>query len=75
MTAEEFNKFLCLEYPPIPDPDVILYTGPLCCTYGFLPWQIRLTEFIPLSLSHNINIYNYLGALYKYSKCDQRFGK
>lgn len=74
-TTEELDRALKLIYPSIPDPDLVLYTGPQLCTYGLLPWQIRLTEFIPMSLDHSINIDNYVGALYRYNKCDQRFGK
>ncbi|CAK1585246.1 unnamed protein product [Parnassius mnemosyne] len=74
-TTQEFGEALIQTYSLIPDPDLILYTGPLCCSYGLMPWQIRLTEFIQLSLDHSVNIDSYLGALFKYNKCDQRFGK
>lgn len=74
-TAQDLDKFISLVYPSIPDPEIVLYTGVSCCTHGFLPWQIRLTEFIQLSLDHSVNIGSYVGAMYKYSKCDQRFGK
>lgn len=74
-TAQDLDKVLSLLYPSIPDPDVVLYTGQFCCTHGFLPWQIRLTEFIKLSLDHRVNVDNFIGALYKYNKCDQRYGK
>jgi dehydrodolichyl diphosphate syntase complex subunit NUS1 len=30
----------------IPDPELALYCGDVCSTYGFLPWQIRVTEFL-----------------------------
>ncbi|XP_075975559.1 transport and golgi organization 14 [Anticarsia gemmatalis] len=74
-TAQELDNTLKLMYPSIPDPDLVLYTGPVCCTHGLLPWQIRLTEFIQMSLDHSVNVDNFVGALYKYNKCDQRFGK
>lgn len=74
-TAQELGDALALFYPSIPDPDVILYTGSLCSAHGFLPWQLRLTEFVQLSTDHCINVNSYVGALYKYNKCDQRFGK
>lgn len=74
-TADELAEALNRMYPSIPDPEVALYTGPLCCTQGLLPWQIRLTVFIQLSLDHCININQFLGAIHKYNKCDQRFGK
>ncbi|XP_014355796.2 dehydrodolichyl diphosphate synthase complex subunit Nus1 [Papilio machaon] len=74
-TTEEFGKVLTQLYNNIPDPDLVMYTGPHCSTYGLLPWQIRLTEFVQLSLDHSVDISSYIGALYKYNKCDQRFGK
>ena len=30
----------------IPDPDLAFICGDTCSTYGFLPWQIRITEFL-----------------------------
>lgn len=30
----------------IPDPELALICGDVCSTYGFLPWQIRVTEFV-----------------------------
>ncbi|CAG9787873.1 unnamed protein product [Diatraea saccharalis] len=74
-TAQEFDEVLRQFYPSIPDPDLVMYTGSSCRTYGLLPWQIRLSEFVQLSLDQCINIQCYIGALYKYNKCDQRFGK
>ncbi|XP_026749029.1 dehydrodolichyl diphosphate synthase complex subunit Nus1 [Galleria mellonella] len=74
-SAQELGKTLALYYPSIPDPDLILYSGSLCCTKGLLPWQIRLAEFIQLSLDYHITIDSYVSALYKYNKYDQRFGK
>ncbi|KAI8421592.1 hypothetical protein MSG28_009609 [Choristoneura fumiferana] len=75
ITVKELNTRLSSLYPSIPDPDVIFYTGASCCSHGVLPWQIRLAEFVQLSLDHSINVNTYVGALYKYNKCDQRFGK
>lgn len=62
---EEFNQ--------MPDPDLALYTGEFCCTYGFLPWHIRLTEFIPIG--QNLVMQDFLAVLYKYAKKEQRYGK
>jgi dehydrodolichyl diphosphate syntase complex subunit NUS1 len=30
----------------IPDPELALVCGDVCSTYGFLPWHIRVTEFL-----------------------------
>lgn len=62
---EEFNQ--------MPDPDLALYTGEFCCTHGFLPWHIRLTEFIPIGQS--LVLQDFLAVLYKYAKKEQRYGK
>ncbi|XP_013191509.2 dehydrodolichyl diphosphate synthase complex subunit Nus1 [Amyelois transitella] len=75
LTAQEFGEVLSTLYPCIPDPELFLYTGSSCSTHGLLPWQIRLTEFVQLSIGHNLSVDSYVGALYKYNKCDQRFGK
>ncbi|CAG9133600.1 unnamed protein product [Plutella xylostella] len=74
-TAQELDKSLSLMYTSIPEPDLALYTGSSCRTFGLLPWQIRLTEFIKLSEDSSINVSDFLGALCKYNKCDQRYGK
>lgn len=74
-TAEEFDEALRQVYPAIPEPDMALYTGSVCSTKGLLPWQIRLTVFVQLSIDHSINVNQYIGAINKYSKCDKRFGK
>lgn len=75
LSAQDLDESLTLAYPPIPDPNLVFYTGPLCCTNGLLPWHIRLTEFVQLSVDNNISVDSYLDALRKYNKCDQRFGK
>lgn len=62
---EEFNQ--------MPDPDLALYTGKYCCTYGFLPWHIRLTEFIPIG--KDLIVQDFISVLYKYAKKEQRYGK
>lgn len=60
----------------LPDPDLAVFFGNACCTMGFLPWQIRLTEFIPISHKlKSLTLEKYIQVLYKYAKCEQRFGK
>lgn len=57
-----------------PDPDLAIYFGNVCCTYGLLPWHIRLTEFINLPSQSTLTVNTFLYALCKYAKCEQRFG-
>ena len=59
----------------VPDPDVAIHFGALCSTFGLLPWQIRLTEFIRVSWTQqDLQLDKYLGVLYKFAKVEQRFG-
>jgi len=59
----------------VSDPDLGLYFDDVCCTFGLLPWQLRLTEFIRVKFHSTINVTHFIDALYSYSKCEQRFGK
>lgn len=61
------------QFGQMPDPDLALYTGRFCCTYGFLPWHIRLTEF--LQIGQGLVLQDFLAVLYKYAKKEQRYGK
>ncbi|KFB42549.1 AGAP000402-PA-like protein [Anopheles sinensis] len=59
----------------IPDPDLAIYFGNICSTYGLLPWQIRLTEFLPLERRlRDSNEQHFVNCLLKYAKCEQRIG-
>lgn len=57
-----------------PDPDAAIYFGNVCSTYGFLPWHIRLTEFFSIESQQTMTIQSFLGTLYQFAKCEQRFG-
>uniref|UniRef100_A0A7R9AM45 ditrans,polycis-polyprenyl diphosphate synthase [(2E,6E)-farnesyldiphosphate specific] n=1 Tax=Timema shepardi TaxID=629360 RepID=A0A7R9AM45_TIMSH len=59
----------------IPDPDLAIYCGKTCSTFGLLPWQIRVTEFLHLPTHHNINVKEFLSLLDRFGCCEQRFGK
>ncbi|XP_066533220.1 dehydrodolichyl diphosphate synthase complex subunit nus1 [Hoplias malabaricus] len=59
----------------IPDPDLVLKFGPVESTLGFLPWHIRLTEFISLPSHKDVSYEDLLGALRHYAACEQRLGK
>nr|XP_057928543.1 dehydrodolichyl diphosphate synthase complex subunit nus1 [Doryrhamphus excisus] len=59
----------------IPDPELVVKFGPVDSTLGFLPWHIRLTEFISLPSHRNISYEELLGALQRYGQCQQRLGQ
>lgn len=76
ITIDYIDEKLSNLYGCMPDPDLAIFFGNVCCTMGFMPWQIRLTEFIQISNKlHNLTLEKYLRVLYKYAKCEQRFGK
>lgn len=59
----------------VPDPDLALYFGGICGTYGLLPWQIRLTEFLSLGRQSHLRLNTFLNVIDKYASCQQRLGK
>ncbi|KAJ8275126.1 hypothetical protein COCON_G00097510 [Conger conger] len=59
----------------IPDPDLVLKFGPVESTLGFLPWHIRLSEFISLPSHTDVSYEDFFSALQRYSSCEQRQGK
>ncbi|XP_023255254.1 dehydrodolichyl diphosphate synthase complex subunit nus1-like, partial [Seriola lalandi dorsalis] len=66
---------LLRESKNIPDPELVLKFGPVNSTLGFLPWHIRLTEFISLPSHRNVSYEDMLGALQRYGACQQRLGQ
>ena len=76
ITIDYIDEKLSKLYGCMPDPDLAIFFGSFCCTMGFMPWQIRLTEFIQISNKlKNLSSEKYLQVLYKFAKCEQRFGK
>ncbi|XP_007255434.2 dehydrodolichyl diphosphate synthase complex subunit nus1 [Astyanax mexicanus] len=66
---------LLRESKNVPDPDLVLKFGPVDSTLGFLPWHIRLTEFISLPSHKDVSYEDFLSALRRYASCEQRVGK
>lgn len=76
ITIDLVDEKLKKLYGNIPDPELAIYFGNSTCTAGFLPWHMRLTEFIQIAYKlHHLSLDKYLRVLYKYAKCEQRFGK
>lgn len=61
----------------VPDPDLAVYYGAVCCTYGLPPWQIRLTEFVQVRAPslRDTRPDHLVDCLFRFAKCEQRFGK
>lgn len=76
VTIDKVDRQLSDLFGNIPDPELAVYFGNFTCTSGLFPWQIRLTEFIPISFKQqHLSLDEFLRVLYKYAKCEQRLGK
>lgn len=66
---------LLRESKNVPDPELVVKFGPVDSTLGFLPWHIRLTEFISLPSHRGVSYEDLFGALQRFSSCQQRLGQ
>nr|XP_014103131.1 dehydrodolichyl diphosphate synthase complex subunit NUS1 [Bactrocera oleae] len=57
------------------DPELSIIFNRDMCTFGMLPWQTRFTEFHTFETGRYVNVESFIKLLYKYSKCEQRWGK
>ncbi|XP_034382945.1 dehydrodolichyl diphosphate synthase complex subunit nus1 [Cyclopterus lumpus] len=65
---------LLRESKNVPDPELVVKFGPVDSTLGFLPWHIRLTEFISLPSHRNVSYEDLLSVLQRFGSCQQRLG-
>lgn len=77
VTVEMVDKRLQQHFHHIPDPELVIYFGSVCSTFGMLPWQIRLTEFLPMEdiRLQDVKVEHFVSCLYRFAKCEQRCGK
>ncbi|KAM6992713.1 dehydrodolichyl diphosphate synthase complex subunit nus1 [Tautogolabrus adspersus] len=66
---------LLRESKNVPDPELVVKFGTVDSTLGFLPWHIRLTEFMSLPSHRGVSYDDLLGVLQRYSSCQQRLGQ
>lgn len=58
------------------EPDLTIIFDQQVCVYGILPWHTRFTEFqLADSLDGHFRARHFLRILYKYARCEQRYGK
>lgn len=77
ITIETVDRKQRQHFRDVPDPDLAVYYGAVCCTYGLLPWQIRLTEFVQVRAPslRDTGPDHLVDCLFRFAKCQQRFGK
>ncbi|XP_054474417.1 dehydrodolichyl diphosphate synthase complex subunit nus1 [Anoplopoma fimbria] len=66
---------LLRESKNVPDPELVVKFGPVDSTLGFLPWHIRLTEFISLPSHRNVSYEDLFGVLQRFGSFQQRLGQ
>lgn len=59
----------------ISDPELGIIFHGHTCTFGVLPWQTRFTEFYTVETGRYFNVEMFAKVLYRYSRCEQRWGK
>ena len=59
----------------IQDPDLLVSFGSFYSTFGYAPWDLRLTEIINLQTHHHFFYSDFISILQRFSTCKQRFGK
>ncbi|XP_034253609.1 dehydrodolichyl diphosphate synthase complex subunit nus1 [Thrips palmi] len=70
----KFLNEIVLREAGVPEPELGIYCGDICSTYGFLPWHSRITEFLPISSHHNVSVRTFVSVLRRFNKCEQRLG-
>ncbi|CAL1527174.1 unnamed protein product [Lymnaea stagnalis] len=58
-----------------PDPELCIKFGSVDSLFGYLPWQIRLTEIISLPSHKGLSYKSFLSLLVQFGNTSQRFGK
>ncbi|EDW04315.1 GH13897 [Drosophila grimshawi] len=59
----------------VPEPELGIVFARQTCTYGLLPWHVRFTEFHTHRGGRYFNAKSFVKILYKYARCEQRWGK
>lgn len=75
ITIDFVDKELKKHVWELPDPELALYFGGICGNFGFLPWHTRLTEFLSIKTQASVTSRDFVRCLFRFSKCEQRFGK
>lgn len=60
---------------PLVEPSVMLVFGPYYSTFGYSPWELRLTEIFHLQSHQGLSYSDFIHVMRSYSSCKQRIGK
>jgi len=73
--ADKISATIQKKLNNLPDPELVIIFDKTMCTFGLLPWNIGFSEFHQVKNGEFFNVDDFVNILYKYSKCEQRFGK
>ncbi|XP_055838233.1 dehydrodolichyl diphosphate synthase complex subunit nus1 [Episyrphus balteatus] len=72
--TSKISKSLQKKLNNMPDPDCAIIFSKHMCTFGLLPWHTGFTEFHLIKTGSYFNVGTFARVLYRFSKCEQRFG-
>lgn len=75
LLTERISMELSKKLHNLSDPDLGIIFHRHTCTFGLLPWHTRFTEFYTIETGRYFNVETFAEVLYKYSRCEQRWGK
>lgn len=58
----------------LPNPELVIVFNDYLCTFGALPWSTSFSEFHNISKGNYTTVHDYTNIMYRYAKCQQRFG-
>lgn len=59
----------------LPNPELVIVFNDYLCTFGALPWSTSFSEFHNISKENYTTVQDFTDIMYKFAKCQQRFGK
>lgn len=78
ITVRMMDKAVESEFP-VPEPDLVIRLSEVSCLFGFCPWQVRLSEILPLPPCDPRNstslLTSLISVMQRFDKCEMRFGK
>ncbi|KAL5280622.1 NUS1 family protein [Megaselia abdita] len=59
----------------LPYPELVVIFNNYLCTFGALPWSTSFSEFHNIRKGNYTTVQDYTDVMYRYARCQQRFGK
>lgn len=73
---EKITSELLVRLEKLCEPDLTILFDQRISLYGILPWHTRFTEFqLAKNTDGQFRAQHFLRILYKYARCEQRYGK